>query len=91
MTSKLGAGKNVTVLPTYLTDYSGVIMQLKLLFQPITISEILSHSSSSGLITRKQRSTLMSALLEDWLTEEDRAAIDRLLYAVRRGWLKIVD
>lgn len=66
-------------------------MQLKLLFQPITISEILSHSSSSGLITHNDRSKLMLALLEDWLTEEDRAAIDRLLYAVKRGWLKLVD
>jgi hypothetical protein len=33
----------------------------------------------------------MAALLEDSLVEEDRCAVDRLLHAVRRGRIAIVD
>ncbi|HIK28965.1 MAG: hypothetical protein N3E45_05130 [Oscillatoriaceae bacterium SKW80] len=59
--------------------------------QSTPISEIISHIWCSGCITRAHRYGLMSALLEGWLTPEEYNAIDRLLHAVRRGWLKIVD
>lgn len=42
-------------------------------------------------ITRRDRQELMWALLDDPLTSEDRVLIDRLLYAIRRGWLTIID
>lgn len=61
------------------------------LAQSILISEIISNIWYSGCITRNHRYGLMSALLEGWLTPEEYNAIDRLLHAVRRGWLKIVD
>jgi hypothetical protein len=34
---------------------------------------------------------LMAALLEDSLTEEERAAIDRLLHALWRGRMTVVN
>jgi hypothetical protein len=32
----------------------------------------------------------MAALLEEELASQERASIDRLLHALRRGWLKVV-
>lgn len=51
------------------------------------ISELFFQIWRSGKITRTDRYSLRAALLEDGLSEEDKAAIDRLLHAVRRGWL----
>lgn len=71
--------------------YSDEIMQLQSLFQPVTVAEITSHTWCSRCITRSDRHRLMLALLEGWLSQEELCAIDRLLHAVRRGWLKVVD
>ena len=53
------------------------------------ISEIFFQIWCSGRITRTDRHGLKSALLEEVLDQEDQAAIDRLLHAVRRGWLLV--
>ncbi len=53
------------------------------------ISELFFQIWCSGHITRDNRFGLKYALLKDTLGEEDKAAIDRLLHAVRRGWLKM--
>lgn len=42
-------------------------------------------------MTQAHRSELMSVLLTDALNESDYRLIDRLLHAVRRGWVKIVE
>ncbi len=58
---------------------------------PDAISELFVQASSSGKITLADRYGLMAALLDESLAQEDRELIDRLLRAVRRGRLEIVD
>ena len=66
-------------------------MQHQSLMQSNSIAEIVSQIWCSGSITRSDRYGLMLALVEGLLSPEDLTAIDRLLHAVRRGWLKMVD
>lgn len=58
---------------------------------PGAIYDLFAQVSVSGKITLADRYGLMAALLEDSLTEEERAVVDRLLYALRRGRMKIVN
>lgn len=55
------------------------------------IPELFAQVSQSGTLTLADRYGLMAALLDDCLNEEERRSIDRLLYAVRKNRLKIVD
>jgi hypothetical protein len=63
--------------------------QVRLL--PGAISDLFAQISSSGKITLADRYGLMAALLDDSLTEEERASIDRLLRAIRRGRMQVVN
>lgn len=63
----------------------------QVLFPQFTIAELVFQAYHSGLLTRTHRQQLRCAILEETLTEEDQTAINRLLHAVRRGWLKIAD
>ena len=56
-----------------------------------SISEIFYQIWQTKQITSRHRWGLMSALMTDSLTEDERDAIDRLLHGVRRGWLQIKD
>lgn len=56
-----------------------------------TIAELVFQLYHSGLLTPNHREQLKTVLLNDCLSEEDQTAINRLLHAVRRGWLKVVD
>ncbi|MCT7992069.1 hypothetical protein [Laspinema olomoucense] len=58
---------------------------------PHAISELMAQVSATRKITLADRYGLMAAILEDSLEEEDRFSIDRLLRALRRGRLQIVD
>lgn len=58
---------------------------------PTAFSELYASASCSGILTLADRYGLMAALLEESLQDEQKAAIDRLLYAVRRGRLIVVD
>jgi hypothetical protein len=58
---------------------------------PGAIFDLFAQVSISGKITLADRYGLMAALLEDSLSEEERAAIDRLFYALRRGRMQIVN
>jgi hypothetical protein len=60
-------------------------------FPNLTVTEIFSHIYSMGTITQRDRQFLQQALLEESLSEEEITLIDRLVYAVRRGWLKMID
>ena len=57
----------------------------------IAISEIAVRVWHSGRLTLSERQALKTVLLEHQISEEDRAAIDRLLHAVRRGWIELLD
>lgn len=58
---------------------------------PWAIAELVAASSHSGTITLADRYGLLAAILSHSLSNEEQAAIDRLLYATYRGRLKIVD
>ena len=56
-----------------------------------TIAELVFQVCRSGRITQTHRQQLRHVILQETLTEEDYSAIDRLFYAIRRGWLQLVD
>jgi hypothetical protein len=58
---------------------------------PHAISELMAQVSATRKITLADRYGLMAAILEESLDEQDRFSIDRLLRALRRGRLQIVD
>jgi hypothetical protein len=63
-------------------------VQLRLL--PGAISDLFAESSSSNQITLADQYGLLAALLEDSITEEERASIDRMLYALHRRRIRVV-
>jgi hypothetical protein len=65
-------------------------MQPPVRLLPGAISDLFAQVSRSGKITLADRYGLLAALLEDALTEEERASIDRMLYALWRGRMKVV-
>jgi hypothetical protein len=58
---------------------------------PGAISDLFAQVSSSGKITLADRYGLMAALLEESITEEERDSIDRLLYALYRRRMRVVN
>ncbi|MGQ4649974.1 hypothetical protein [Lyngbya aestuarii] len=58
---------------------------------PGAIPDLFAQSTISGQLTIADRYGLMAAVLEDSMTEEERASIDRLLRALRRGRMKVVN
>lgn len=54
-----------------------------------SIAEVFSEVWDSGTITEYERKELKSALLHGNLSSDDHAAIDRLVHAVKRGWLRL--
>ena len=64
-------------------------MQVNLL--PDALSELFVHVSRTGCITLADRYGLMAAVLDESLCEEYRSAIDRLLRAVSRGRIMVVE
>ena len=54
-----------------------------------SVAEVFGHVSETGYLTKRERQQIQLAILTDSLTEEDRNALDRLLYGLRRGWLRL--
>ncbi|NEQ22455.1 MAG: hypothetical protein F6K28_25390 [Microcoleus sp. SIO2G3] len=65
-------------------------MSDEVLLLPGAIADLFAEVSSSGKITLADRYGLMAAILEDTLTEEERASVDRMLHACYRGRMKVV-
>lgn len=57
----------------------------------LTMAELFFQVYRYGSLNSNHRQQLRSILLKESISEEEQTAIDRLLYAVRRGWLKIDD
>ena len=66
-------------------------MQALTLKSDCAVAELFYQASHSGNMTRTQSSGLMRALCESALSDEDRDAVNRLLHAIRRGWVRILD
>jgi hypothetical protein len=55
------------------------------------VFELFAQVSHTGRITVLDRQYLLQALLDDATSEEEKFAIDRLLYAVRLGRVQVVE
>lgn len=58
---------------------------------PGALSELFVRTATTGKITLADRYGLMAALLDDTLTEEEQQILNRLLRAVNRGKIAVVD
>ncbi|UZQ55199.1 hypothetical protein OOK60_03740 [Trichothermofontia sichuanensis B231] len=58
---------------------------------PSALSELFAQVSSTGKLTIADRYGLMAAILEESISEEERRCIDRLLRALQRGRIAVVD
>lgn len=56
-----------------------------------TLAELFGQVTHSKIIRTTERQDLIAARQNAALSEEERHSIDRLLYGVRRGWLKVID
>ncbi|NEN88458.1 MAG: hypothetical protein F6K48_05775 [Okeania sp. SIO3H1] len=66
-------------------------MNYQNLLPEVIIAELVFQVYRSGILTLEHRKQLRSLFLYHNLTEEDTTAINRLLHAIRRGWLKVAD
>lgn len=55
------------------------------------LSKLFGKIWKQGGLTANDRQRLMFILLKTSLCEEELYTIDRILHAVRRGWLQIID
>lgn len=56
---------------------------------PDAIADMTAQAAGSKQLALADRYGLLAAVMTDTLTEEERAAVDRLLRAVRRGWMQV--
>lgn len=66
-------------------------MQAQISLLPFALAELFAQVSKSGAITLADRYGLMAAFLNESLSEDDKSAIDRILYGVRKGRVKMVN
>lgn len=66
-------------------------MRLQICPLQSSLAELFAEASKSGRITLADRYGLMATLLQESISEEEMNTIDRLLYSVRRGWLRVGD
>ena len=60
-------------------------------YYQMTLEELFGQVMFSSVVTSKDRKVIRTALLAGYLTEDEKAIINRLLYNVRRGWVKLID
>jgi hypothetical protein len=58
---------------------------------PSAISELFAQASLTGKITLADRYGILAALLQESLNEEEICCLNRLLYALRKGRIQVVD
>ncbi|NJK28295.1 MAG: hypothetical protein HC925_07180 [Coleofasciculaceae cyanobacterium SM2_3_26] len=56
---------------------------------PSPFSDLFFNIWHSGQLTPGDRNSLKSFLLQDCLDTSERDAIDRVLHAIRRGWIQV--
>lgn len=56
------------------------------------LPELFAQATQSGRLTKADRYGILAALLQaETLTDEEKFAIDRMLFAVSRGRVQLVD
>ena len=58
---------------------------------PGALSEIIASVTETRSLTKADRYGLMAAVLDESLEKEELRSIDRLLYSIRRGRVRLVD
>lgn len=58
---------------------------------PGALSEMIATVAETGVLTRADRYGLMAALLDESLSEEELEATNRLVRAVLKGRVKVLD
>lgn len=56
-----------------------------------TIAQLFAHALQKGKLTLTDRFVLMRAIVNNSLCQEEEILINRLLHAVRRGRLQVLD
>ncbi len=64
-------------------------MKAEALNTEATMAEVYFRVYQQGKIDRYHRQQLRATLLKESVSEQEQTAINRMLYAVRRGWLKV--
>ncbi|MCS6814084.1 MAG: hypothetical protein NZ772_11045 [Cyanobacteria bacterium] len=58
---------------------------------PTALSEMFLQVTKTKTISKADQYGMLTALLDDSVNEHDLQSIDRILYAVRRGRVQVVD
>ncbi len=66
-------------------------MQFPNYLYQITLEELYGQVMFSNVVTRTDRQLIKAALLKEVLSENEHDIINRLIYNVRRGWVRVVD
>ena len=56
-----------------------------------TIEQLFGQIMSSGIVTGSDRKAIEDALLEGELTKTEQAIVNRILYSMRRGFVRLLD
>ncbi|MEB3355692.1 MAG: hypothetical protein VKK04_03035 [Synechococcales bacterium] len=72
-----------------LNPFRRMLIDVSLL--PSAIADMTAHVVHTNQITLADRYGLMAAILNGNLSQDEREAIDRILWSVRRGRVKVVD
>ncbi|MEB3340939.1 hypothetical protein [Okeania sp.] len=58
---------------------------------PYALGDLFANANARGYITLADRYGLMAAIFDESLPEDEKRSIDRLLWAIRKGRIKITD
>ncbi|ERT03623.1 hypothetical protein M595_2190 [Lyngbya aestuarii BL J] len=58
---------------------------------PGAVYAIVASVGNNNYLTQADRYGLMAAILDDTLSEDERKSVDRLLRAVMRGRIQVID
>ena len=58
---------------------------------PLAISELFAQATLTGKITLADRYGILAALLKESLDDEEMRCLNRLLYALKKGRIRVVD
>lgn len=64
-------------------------LQSKWISADHNVAEVFSEVWNSGKITDSERLALQTAFLKGEMSSDSYMAVDRMLHAVKRGWLNI--
>jgi hypothetical protein len=81
--------KDSTLLSHLNPSPSFMVLQLRLL--PSALFDLYAQTATSGGITLADRYGLLAAILEESLSDDERSVLDRILWAIYRGKMEILN